>query len=137
MENDHIVNNGHSLVNMSVRRGELRLVTNLVEELEFSQEQQEGVGVLSGGNLSGEYRPTQLHFHWGSEHTIMGRRFPLEMHIVHRKVVEKRESFAVTAFLFDLSVCIFDVSFYTSCNSVCLCRKMTIPSWSLSLKNSG
>ena len=76
--------------------------------------------MLSGGNLCGEYRPTQLHFHWGSEHTIMGRRFPLEMHIVHRKVVETRESFAVTAFLFDLSVRSSDVSFSSSLMSLSL-----------------
>ena len=37
--------------------------------------------MLSGGNLCGEYRPTQLHFHWGSEHTIMGRRFPIQARI--------------------------------------------------------
>ena len=85
------------------------MVNNHVEELQFSLEHQQGVGVLSGGNLSGEYRPTQLHFHWDSEHTIQGRRFPLEMHIVHKKVVEGRESFAVTAFLFVLSVGICDV----------------------------
>ena len=34
----------------------------------------------------------QLHFHWGSddsrgsEHTINGEEFPMEMHIVHKKV---------------------------------------------------
>ena len=34
----------------------------------------------------------QLHFHWGaddsrgSEHTINGEEFPMEMHIVHAKV---------------------------------------------------
>lgn len=25
----------------------------------------------------------QMHFHWGSEHTINGRRFALELHMVH------------------------------------------------------
>ena len=94
-------------------RAELSYV-KLVEELEFSQGGPEGVAVLTGGNLRGEYRPTQLHFHWGSEHTILGRRFPLEMHIVHKKVVRRRESFAVTAFLFDLSVWFLDVSFSSS-----------------------
>ena len=36
-----------------------------------------------------EYQFKQLHFHWGSidskgsEHTINGKRFPMEMHMVH------------------------------------------------------
>merc|ERR1712079_572679 len=44
---------------------------------------------ISGGGLDGRYYFEQLHFHWGdnsaigSEHTIHGRRFPLEMHLVH------------------------------------------------------
>merc|ERR1712186_305304 len=44
---------------------------------------------ISGGGLDGRYYFEQLHFHWGdnsaigSEHTVHGRRFPLEMHLVH------------------------------------------------------
>ncbi|XP_026183852.1 carbonic anhydrase IV c [Mastacembelus armatus] len=46
---------------------------------------------LTGGALPGQYRAHQFHFHWGgngrpgSEHTIDGERFPMEMHIVHIK----------------------------------------------------
>ncbi|XP_054586764.2 carbonic anhydrase IV c [Nothobranchius furzeri] len=46
---------------------------------------------LAGGGLSGHYRAAQFHFHWGgsgrpgSEHTIDGERFPMELHIVHIK----------------------------------------------------
>lgn len=29
------------------------------------------------------YIAEQLHFHWGSENTVMDTRYPLEMHIVH------------------------------------------------------
>ena len=97
---------------------------HLVQELEFEKEDKGGVTVLRGGNLRGEYRPMQLHFHWGSEHTVNGRRFALEMHIVHKKVMKSRERFAVTAFLFQLSVRL-DPSLSTSHpNSVS--RKMTI-----------
>merc|ERR1711974_228809 len=45
--------------------------------------------VFRGGPLNGKYHFTQLHFHWGSddtvgsEHTVDGFRFPLEMHLVH------------------------------------------------------
>ncbi|XP_011481549.1 carbonic anhydrase 4 isoform X2 [Oryzias latipes] len=46
---------------------------------------------LTGGALPGYYRAAQFHFHWGgkgrpgSEHTIDGERFPMELHIVHIK----------------------------------------------------
>ena len=51
-----------------------------------------GVAVLTGGPLVGQYELLQLHFHWGasadrgSEHTIDGKRFPAELHIVHQVV---------------------------------------------------
>ncbi|XP_050740226.1 uncharacterized protein LOC127010338 [Eriocheir sinensis] len=44
-----------------------------------------------GGDLEGKYKFLQLHFHWGkvttegSEHTIDGKRFPGEVHLVHFK----------------------------------------------------
>ena len=51
--------------------------------------------LLTGGGLSDEYRLLQFHFHWGvaddgwnlrgSEHLIDGRRFPVELHLVHIK----------------------------------------------------
>jgi len=46
---------------------------------------------LCGGALTDCYRFAQFHFHWdetnvdGSEHTINGGRFPMELHIVHYK----------------------------------------------------
>ncbi|XP_029027216.1 carbonic anhydrase 4b [Betta splendens] len=46
---------------------------------------------IKGGNLAATYKAVQLHLHWGkegrlgSEHTIDGERFPMEMHIVHIK----------------------------------------------------
>ncbi|KAK8394066.1 hypothetical protein O3P69_006338 [Scylla paramamosain] len=46
---------------------------------------------IQGGDLDGKYQILQFHFHWGatdalgSEHTIEGKRFPLEIHIVHWK----------------------------------------------------
>ena len=44
---------------------------------------------ISGGGLEGTYQFAQLHFHWGesneqgSEHTMDGSAFPLEVHLVH------------------------------------------------------
>ncbi|XP_028332288.1 carbonic anhydrase-like [Gouania willdenowi] len=50
---------------------------------------EEGAVEISGGGLNGTYTALQLHFHWGqtehhagSEHTINGHRYPMEMHIV-------------------------------------------------------
>lgn len=46
---------------------------------------------ISGGGLSAWYRATQFHLHWseeldrGSEHSLDGERFAMEMHIVHEK----------------------------------------------------
>lgn len=46
---------------------------------------------LRSDSLPAPYRLSQLHFHWGgrntgrtgSEHTINGKRWPLELHLVH------------------------------------------------------
>ena len=43
-------------------------------------------------NYLGNYRVLQMHMHWGannmqgSEHTVNGRNYPLELHFVHEKV---------------------------------------------------
>uniref|UniRef100_A0A1Q3FHQ9 Carbonic anhydrase n=2 Tax=Culex tarsalis TaxID=7177 RepID=A0A1Q3FHQ9_CULTA len=38
---------------------------------------------LYGGGLPGKYVLDQMHFHWGSEHTVNGVRYGLELHMVH------------------------------------------------------
>lgn len=44
---------------------------------------------LKGGPVVGEFKLAQFHFHWGednncgSEHTLNGRSFPAEVHLVH------------------------------------------------------
>ncbi|KAG8122654.1 putative Carbonic anhydrase IV protein [Naja naja] len=47
------------------------------------------------GGLNGRYKAVQFHFHWGSEvekmqspgseHSIDGERYPMELHVVHIK----------------------------------------------------
>merc|ERR1711862_931885 len=74
------------------------------------------IGVLSGGPLqSGStYKILQLHFHWGandargSEHTVGGREYPIEMHIVHTRngfadPLNTPTGLAVTGFFFEIS----------------------------------
>ncbi|CAJ1064416.1 carbonic anhydrase 4-like [Xyrichtys novacula] len=46
---------------------------------------------ISGGQLPTTYKAVQFHLHWGtnggpgSEHTIDGEQYPMELHIVHMK----------------------------------------------------
>ncbi|XP_028856707.1 carbonic anhydrase 4b [Denticeps clupeoides] len=46
---------------------------------------------ISGGHLNATYKAVQLHLHWGrdgglgSEHTVDGERYPMELHVVHIK----------------------------------------------------
>lgn len=70
-----------------------------------------GSGVsIAGGGLASGYRATQLHLHWsrepdaGSEHSLDGDRFAMEMHIVHekenkREAQDSKDDIAVLAFL--------------------------------------
>lgn len=47
------------------------------------------MATVAGGGLPGTYKFAQFHFHWGanskrgSEHTVGGREYPLEIHFVH------------------------------------------------------
>ncbi|XP_017266004.1 carbonic anhydrase 15 [Kryptolebias marmoratus] len=56
---------------------------------------------VSGGGLPDTYHTVQLHFHWGgpatngSEHTVDGRRYPMEMHIVNMKSIHPNMSAAL------------------------------------------
>ncbi|XP_035997634.1 carbonic anhydrase 4-like isoform X1 [Fundulus heteroclitus] len=54
---------------------------------------------ISGGDLSESYDSLQFHLHWGngaaypgSEHTVDGKRYPMELHIVHIKSSFKRNT---------------------------------------------
>ncbi|KAJ8412391.1 hypothetical protein AAFF_G00127270 [Aldrovandia affinis] len=46
---------------------------------------------ISGGQLETTYKAVQFHLHWGSEggpgseHTVDGEQYPMELHIVHMK----------------------------------------------------
>ncbi|KRG01687.1 carbonic anhydrase 1 [Drosophila mojavensis] len=61
---------------------------------------------MSGALLNRTFNATELHFHWGSknvkgsEHTIDGKRFDLELHIVHRALAV--DDIAVMSVLFNI-----------------------------------
>jgi len=72
---------------------------------------------IDGGGLAGEYVFAQFHFHWGrdssmgSEHTINGVRYPMELHLVHfkgeynglKEAINKKDGLAVLGVLFKIS----------------------------------
>lgn len=79
-----------------------------------------GAAMMSGGPLTNTYELLQLHFHWGSddtqgsEHTVDGKQFRMEMHLVHKSSdlewgVESatdpdvEDGLAVAAFLWEIS----------------------------------
>ncbi|XP_078724892.1 carbonic anhydrase 7-like isoform X1 [Lampetra fluviatilis] len=57
--------------------------------LSFHDSSVKGACVIEGGALHGPYRLRQLHMHWGShdhvgsEHTVKGKTYPAELHLVH------------------------------------------------------
>ena len=65
-----------------------------------------GTAFLEGGPLTVKYEFVEMHFHWGdlnnqtkvvgSEHTIDGTAFPLELHMVHRNVHDESINEALT-----------------------------------------
>lgn len=73
--------------------------------------------LVNGGSLGGEYVVAQYHFHWGSkntmgsEHTLDGRAFPMEMHVVTYNgkypdistAVRHEDGLAVLGFFFQVS----------------------------------
>ncbi|CAH0724023.1 unnamed protein product, partial [Brenthis ino] len=57
---------------------------------------------ITGGPLKYLYRLEQLHFHWLSEHSINGVKFPMEIHFVHvrydlgvSEALSKRDGLAI------------------------------------------
>ncbi|XP_064600587.1 uncharacterized protein LOC135466815 [Liolophura sinensis] len=76
-----------------------------------------GVHYVYGGGLPSTYQTLQLHFHWGStehqgsEHTVDGQAFPLELHVVNydskyssvMEAIDKPQGLAVLGVLFYMS----------------------------------
>ncbi|VEN62390.1 unnamed protein product, partial [Callosobruchus maculatus] len=66
---------------------------------------------IRGGGLDQDYVLQEMHFHWGSEHTIEDKRYALEAHLVHYKEEYKNvmeplkhdDGIAVLGVMFDLS----------------------------------
>uniref|UniRef100_A0A8C4WGJ3 Carbonic anhydrase n=1 Tax=Gopherus evgoodei TaxID=1825980 RepID=A0A8C4WGJ3_9SAUR len=81
-----------------------------------------GSAKIGGGGLRNKYNAIEFHFHWGtkisegfspgSEHSIDGERYAMELHIVHRKegfstteqAVADQEGLAVLGFFIKVKV---------------------------------
>ncbi|KAI4891217.1 hypothetical protein NFI96_033052, partial [Prochilodus magdalenae] len=73
---------------------------------------------VTGGPISGTYRLKQFHFHWGSsddkgsEHTVDGKMYPAELHLVHfntaypdfGEAVDKPDGLAVIGVFLEVGV---------------------------------
>jgi len=68
-------------------------LSNTGSSLKFTPDSMEAADLpgIRGGELKGSYELLQFHFHWGSsndrgsEHTINGHSYPMELHLVHIK----------------------------------------------------
>uniref|UniRef100_A0A3Q4ADA4 Carbonic anhydrase n=1 Tax=Mola mola TaxID=94237 RepID=A0A3Q4ADA4_MOLML len=88
VETDHNLGN-FTFVNFNSRSA-IKSITNNRHTVKFKLAENEVE--VSGGGLSATYSTIQFHFHWGdtehhpgSEHTVDGLRYPMEMHIVSLK----------------------------------------------------
>lgn len=66
------------------------MVTNDGHSIKFTVDESNRAGI-SGGFLASSYTLAQFHLHWGSrrgqgsEHTVNGKRYDAELHLVHYK----------------------------------------------------
>ncbi|XP_006113045.1 carbonic anhydrase 1 [Pelodiscus sinensis] len=74
-------------------------IVNIGHSFHVNFEDKDNRSVVTGGPLTGNYRLQQFHFHWGrtddygSEHTVDGRKYASELHLVHWNS-DKYSSFA-------------------------------------------
>lgn len=86
---------------LSIRRGTLT-AQNKGDTLKLYTASKSSQAVLGGGPLTVDYEFVEMHFHWGdavkdmgSEHSIDGQKYPLELHMVHRNVHDETVSEAL------------------------------------------
>lgn len=73
----------------------------------------ESIPYIKGGPLQGEYILKSIHFHWDSEHTINGRKFPLEAHFFHyskdcssvEEAMTMESGFCILSVLYEICKC--------------------------------
>lgn len=86
---------------------------NNKHSVEVRFKQLTGLPSVKGGSLPSEFILDHMHFHWESEHTIDGKRYPLELHLVHydarhgniSEAKKMKDGLAVLGVLFNVSSC--------------------------------
>ncbi|XP_068093694.1 carbonic anhydrase 1-like [Hyperolius riggenbachi] len=77
----------------------IKSIVNVGHSFQVLSEEKDDESVVKGGPLKATYRLNQFHFHWGpsddhgSEHTVDGKAYSAELHLVHWNA-EKYSSFA-------------------------------------------
>ncbi|XP_044130601.1 carbonic anhydrase 1-like [Bufo gargarizans] len=77
----------------------IKSIINIGHSFHVISEDTADISVVKGGPLSASYRLINFHFHWGptndlgSEHTVDGKAYSAELHLVHWNA-EKYPSFA-------------------------------------------
>ncbi|XP_029447459.1 carbonic anhydrase 1-like isoform X2 [Rhinatrema bivittatum] len=76
-------------LNISYDPATASVICNTGHSFKVQYEDKENRSVLKGGPLTGIYRLSEFHFHWGlsddsgSEHTVDGVKHAAELHVVH------------------------------------------------------
>ena len=93
------------------------------EQLKLYAVSNHTTALLGGGPLNVDYEFVEMHFHWGqvpgvsgersggSEHSIDGHKYPMELHMVHRNIhdeevteaLEHENGLTVLGFKFQVS----------------------------------
>uniref|UniRef100_A0A8C5QQ41 Carbonic anhydrase n=1 Tax=Leptobrachium leishanense TaxID=445787 RepID=A0A8C5QQ41_9ANUR len=69
--------------------GSIKSIVNIGHSFHVVSDDKENASVVKGGPLQGTYHLNQFHFHWGpsndfgSEHTVNGKGYAAELHLVH------------------------------------------------------
>ncbi|XP_018411284.1 PREDICTED: carbonic anhydrase 1-like isoform X1 [Nanorana parkeri] len=95
------VKSDESLKSLSINYNpaSIKSIVNIGHSFHVISEDKEDISAVKGGPLKGSYRLNQFHFHWGpsnehgSEHTVDGKTYSAELHLVHWNA-EKYLSFA-------------------------------------------
>ncbi|KAM4688812.1 carbonic anhydrase 1-like [Discoglossus pictus] len=90
-----------SLKSLSInyKSSSIKSIVNVGHSFHVVSDDKENISVVNGGPLNASYRLNQFHFHWGpsndfgSEHTVDGKGFAAELHLVHWNA-DKFSSFA-------------------------------------------
>uniref|UniRef100_A0A671SMC8 Carbonic anhydrase n=1 Tax=Sinocyclocheilus anshuiensis TaxID=1608454 RepID=A0A671SMC8_9TELE len=102
---------------------------------------------ISGANLGANYKAQQLHLHWGknggpgSEHTIDGEKYPMELHIVHIKenynsveqAINDPSGVAVLGLFYEAIFRTKNGNFVTTCKTSFLGTNVTLSAVSLDM----